>query len=71
MGKHHALVDVLLRRRLIVVDGFPIPITQIFDENGEETDDFDECHAVVAGPLPSGGWLACDIDEDDRNARVH
>ncbi len=40
-----------------VVDGCNIPVTNMYDIDGEETDD-PFLAVVCVGPLPDGRWLA-------------
>ena len=42
--------------------GEQFPITNMFDEDGDETDDIDAVVAFV-GRLPDGGWVTVDMRE--------
>lgn len=49
---------VNLRLRIVILDGDEIiPITNMIDCDGEETNDHEECVSFVAGPTPDGGWI--------------
>lgn len=48
----------------------PVPITNLFDSECEETDDWDEAVTFVAGPLANGKWFAADT-ADLRLTYVH
>lgn len=43
-------------------DGSTVPITNLFDEWGEDYEP-SEAVSAVAGPLPNGEWLALDLTE--------
>lgn len=47
-----------------VGDGYNIPITNMFDIDGEETDD-PAMACTIVGPLPDGKWLACQCSPHD------
>lgn len=47
----HAMVD--LRRRVFTTsDGVELPITNLYDRFGDDTEDTDEVASFVAGPCP-------------------
>lgn len=39
------------------LEGVRLPVTNLFDHNGEETHDISACHHYVAGPTPFGEWI--------------
>ena len=41
----------------------PVPITNLFDEDGEEVGRWDEAERFVAGPLSSGEWMAARCED--------
>ena len=41
--------------------GYDIPVTNMLDAFGDETNDPDEARTVV-GPLDNGKWLACQCE---------
>ena len=44
-------------RAAITEDGQSLPITNLFDSNGEECEDVDEAVTAVAGPDKNGLWI--------------
>lgn len=45
--------------------GFHVPITDLFDEYGDDCDG-DDAVTCVVGPLPGdGGWMAIDLLDHD------
>ncbi len=47
----------------LVLEGDLIPITNLFNEQGEEVTDIDQAFTFVAGPLPDGQWLSDRLDQ--------
>ena len=41
--------------------GYDIPITNMIDASGEDTNDPEQARAIV-GPLADGKWLACQCE---------
>lgn len=55
---------ILLDDGVVVMDdGQCVPITNVFDEDGDECDLDDEVYSLVAGPV-DGQWLALEIGDD-------
>jgi hypothetical protein len=55
---------------LTVDNGECIPVTNVYDEDGDELeygDDTSYMKSIVAGPLASGEFLATEFDENDYN----
>lgn len=42
----------------LLLDGAATPVTNLFDDCGDDVETWDEASTFVAGPLPGGGWLA-------------
>jgi hypothetical protein len=56
-------VMINLRERLCVLsNGEVIPITNMFDCTGDETDEPEEATAFVAGPTPDDKWIVDHVD---------
>lgn len=36
----------------------PVAITNLFDEEGNDVDEWHDAHSVVAGPLANGAWMS-------------
>jgi hypothetical protein len=51
------------RMRVILTDGTTLPITNLFDADGEDTDDYEEAWTLVAG-TDEAGWYTIAIDRD-------
>lgn len=52
------IVAIHLRQRLAMLDdGQQVGITNLFDCDGDDTDNLDEAVALVAGPTSCGQWL--------------
>lgn len=47
----------------LLLDGELIPVTNLLDVNGDETDDPELADRFVAGPLPNGQWMSGTFDE--------
>lgn len=45
---------------LVLVDGTQCEITNMFDVDGEDTDDPEAAHSVVA-KMPDGKWIAQEV----------
>jgi len=59
--------SVLLRERVLIApDGEFLPITNMFDDCGEDTDDVCLAFRVVAGPRQDGNWYVADTTDDER-----
>jgi hypothetical protein len=51
------IVAVNLEKGLAFLDdGTAVPVTNMFDSDGQDTDDFTESASFVAGPGPGGQW---------------
>lgn len=66
--------DIVVRnlglRVAMTRSGVTVPITQMFDADGDETEDPSECVTFI-GPLPNGQWYT-EINADFMNvATVH
>ena len=48
-------------RMVITEDGQTLPITNMFDADGDECDDVDDAVTCVAGPDKDGLWLSIDF----------
>ena len=48
-------------RCVVLCDGTPLDMVQMFDHNGEETDDADAAISCVAGPDPDGQWYSISL----------
>lgn len=57
---------MLPERAIYLSNGDIVPITNLFDEAGDDTDDFARCVRVVAGPMQNGRWIATLVNDDDR-----
>lgn len=51
----------------LLLDGEAIPVTNLFDEDGDEVTEWEEAFTFVAGPLPDGTWLSA-LTGDHRKA---
>jgi len=51
----------------MLTDGQIIPITNLLDEDGDETGDLNEARAFVAGPDSSGKWHTDSIESYGNN----
>lgn len=59
------MTDVVLDLTAMVVmveDGQTIPVTNMLDADGDETDDPMEAVVVVAGPDSTGHWLTITLE---------
>ena len=56
-------------RRVLLSTGEMVPITCMYDEHGEETDDVDEARAVI-GLMQDGTWITVDVTGFERTG-VH
>lgn len=52
------------RAEVVLQDGTVLPVTDWFDDDGEECG-WESAVSCVAGPLPSGEWLSIDLDSFD------
>lgn len=68
-GREDDLLDAInLRQRLALTeDQQVIPITNVLDAFGDETDNLDEAVAFVCGPTAEGHWISDDIATYDFN----
>lgn len=58
------LIEYLnLDTRTALVDNHPTPVANMFDCDGEETDDPDRAIAVVLGPLADGKWCVAELND--------
>ena len=55
-------------RVAIMEDGQELPVTNMFDGFGEETDDVDDAVSCVAGPDADGMWVSIDFTEMEKVA---
>jgi hypothetical protein len=51
------------------IDGNLIPVTNLFDEFGDEVIAWEDADRFVAGPLPDGNWLMDFTSKYSTNAR--
>lgn len=58
----------LARRIAITEDGQQLPVTDMFDEFGDDCDDIEECVVCVAGPDSTGMWLTIDFRKMEKVA---
>lgn len=42
----------------LVIDGALVPVTNLFDDCGDEVETWEAADRFVAGPLPDGMWLS-------------
>ena len=58
-------VACISRSRMVAVteDGQELPITNLFDQFGDDCADVDEAVSCVAGPDRDGLWLSIDFRE--------
>lgn len=56
----------LKERVAITEDGQSLPVTDMFDEWGDDCDDIEECAVCVAGPDSGGLWLTIDFREMEK-----
>jgi hypothetical protein len=62
------IVAVNLEKRIATLDnGETIPVTKFIDEDGDETDDFQEAFSFVAGPCSLGAYLTDLVEHFDFN----
>lgn len=53
-------------RVAITEDGQSLPVTHLFDADGEECDDIEQAVTCVAGPDRDGFWLTIDFREMEK-----
>jgi hypothetical protein len=53
----------------LLIDGEAIPVTNLFDEIGDDVTAWADAHTFVAGPLPDGTWMAAEC-ADYREAKL-
>lgn len=59
--------SVLLRERVMIApDGEYLPITNMFDDLGEDTANVGEAFRVVAGPRRDGNWYVAETTKEER-----
>lgn len=59
-------VHISFRSMSVFIEGTgEAPITNLFDKSGDEISDPTEACSIVAGPLPNGRWIACNLNHDD------
>ncbi len=51
------------RREAVTEDGQVLPITNMIDRFGDDTDDVDDAVTCVAGPDRDGRWLTIVFDQ--------
>lgn len=56
----------LADRVAITEDGQNLPVTDMFDEYGDDCDAIEECVVCVAGPDSDGLWLTIDFREMEK-----
>jgi len=54
------LVSVNLTKKIVHVDDGDVPITSMYDFEGDQTDDADEACVIVAQD-PKGAWRTIDL----------
>ena len=47
----------------LLFNGELIPVTNLFDEFGNDVDSWNKAHTFVAGPLADGSWLGEECSE--------
>lgn len=47
----------------LLLDGEAIPVTNLFDIDGDDVATWEEAYTFVAGPLPDGKWMAAPTSE--------
>ena len=57
----------LEQRILVDYDGQTYPIIKMFDDEGDETDDIEECRAFVAGV--EGYYVSVAVEETDERLK--
>jgi hypothetical protein len=57
-------------RELTLIDGQSCPITNMFDLDGDDTEDWREAFRVVAGPTREGQWIAALTTADERETEA-
>lgn len=63
------LIDLPIRQ-VTLIDGEHVPITNMFDLDGDDTDDWREAFRIVAGPTREGKWIASLTTADEREAEA-
>ena len=58
-------------RYVMLESGESVPITNLFDVDGDETEEDADVVAVVAGPDPEGMWLTVDLSEFESEVTIH
>lgn len=56
----------LKERIAITEDGQSLPVTDMFDEWGGDSNDIKECVVCVAGPDSAGKWLTIDFRDMEK-----
>lgn len=54
----------------LVLDGALVPVTNLFDDCGEDVERWEDASRFVAGPLPDGTWLS-DVTRDYQVKPLH
>ncbi len=47
----------------LIENGEVIPITHLFDQDGEPVGTWEEAYTFVAGPTPDGKWLSARCED--------
>jgi hypothetical protein len=47
----------------LLLDGEAIPVTNLFDDDGDPVETWEEATMFVAGPLPNGQWMSAPVAE--------
>lgn len=62
---------VLLCEGIVIAGDQAVPITNMFDIDGDETDDPFVACSIVAGPTRDGEWIACTVTDEETCVAVH
>lgn len=46
---------------ILLIDDESVPITNMYDEDGDEVTEWEEAFTFVAGPFADGHWLSADV----------
>lgn len=66
-------VDAInLRRKMALLnDGSTVPITKLFDDDGDDTDDLESAVSFTAGPASNGKWYSGAVADFSPPPSVH
>jgi hypothetical protein len=54
----------------LILDGETVPVTNLFDADGEPVEAWDDAFTFVAGPRADGSWLSAET-ADFQKARLN